>query len=228
MTNLNSRQQAQVVNAQSFLEMDMANLDNDQQTSLFKAQQRVSALLSDTSAENAARQFNATSQMQTDQFMANLSTDVSRFNVEQKSAMDRFNAGESNAQSRFNAQQGNARDEFNAKNHLVVAQANAQWAQSVTTASNAAINQSNRDAALAANNLTMAAYNSVVQRERDMLAWAWKSADNAAERDANVMIANISANKAAEGGSFLSEAGSKFLATIGAAAVDKVFLKYFS
>lgn len=227
MTNLNSRQQAQVVNAQSFLEMDMANLDNDQQTSLFKAQQRVSALLSDTSAENAARQFNATSQMQTDQFMANLSTDVSRFNVEQKSAMDRFNAGESNAQSRFNAQQGNARDEFNAKNHLVVAQANAQWAQSVTTASNAAINQSNRDAALAANNLTMAAYNSVVQRERDMLAWAWKSADNAAERDANVMIANISANKAAEGGSFLSKAGSKFLATIGAAAVDKVFLKYF-
>lgn len=227
MTNLNSRQQAQVVNAQSFLEMDMANLDNDQQTSLFKAQQRVSALLSDTSAENAARQFNATSQMQTDQFMANLSTDVSRFNVEQKSAMDRFNAGESNAQSRFNAQQGNARDEFNAKNHLVVAQANAQWAQSVTTASNAAINQSNRDAALAANNLTMAAYNSVVQRERDMLAWAWKSADNAAERDANIMVANITANKAAEGGGFLSKAGSKFLATIGAAAVDKVFLKYF-
>jgi len=227
MTNLNSRQQAEVVNAQSFLEMDMANLDNDQQTSLFKAQQRVSAILSDTSAENASRQFNATSQMQTDQFMANLSTDVSRFNVEQKSAMDRFNAGESNAQSRFNAQQGNARDEFNAKNHLVVAQANAQWAQSVTTASNAAINQSNRDAALAANNLTMAAYNSVVQRERDMLAWAWKSADNAAERDANVMIANITANKAAEGGSFLSKAGSKFLATIGAAAVDKVFLKYF-
>jgi len=227
MANLNSRQQAQVVNAQAFLDMDMANLDNDQQTSLFKAQQRVSALLSDTAAENASRQFNATSQMQTDQFMANLSTDVSRFNVEQKSAMDRFNAGEANAQSRFNAQQGNARDEFNAKNHLVVAQANAQWAQSVTTASNAAINQSNRDAALAANNLTMAAYNSVVQRERDMLAWAWKSADNAAERDANVMIANISANKAAEGGSFLSKAGSKFLATIGASAVDKVFLKYF-
>ena len=41
------------------------------------------------------------------------------------------------------------------------------------------------------------------------------------------MIANITANKAAEGGSFLSKAGSKFLATIGAAAVDKVFLKYF-
>ena len=228
MANLNNRQQAEVQNAQAFLEMDMANLDNEQQTSLFKAQQRVSAILSDTAAENASRQFNASSQMQTDQFMANLSTQVSQFNVEQKSAMDRFNAGEANAQSRFNAQQDNARDEFNAKNHLVVAQANAAWAQSVTTAKNAAVNQSNRDAALAANNLTMTAYNSVVQRERDMLAWAWQSADNAAERDANVMIANISANKGASGGGFLSKAASKFLATIGAAAVDKVFLKEFT
>ena len=227
MANLGNRQQAQVQNAQSFLEMDMANLDNEQQTSLFKAQQRVSAILSDTAAENASRQFNASSQMQTDQFMANLATQVSQFNVEQKSAMDRFNAGEANAQSRFNSQQQNARDEFNAKNHLVVAQANAAWAQSVTTAKNAAINQANRDAALAANNLTMTAYNAVVQRERDMLAWAWQSADNAADRDANVMIANISANKKGEGGGFLSKAGSKFLATIGAAAVDKIFLKNF-
>jgi len=227
MANLNNRQQAQVQNAQAFLEMDMANLDNEQQTSLFKSQQRVSAILSDTAAENAAKQFNATSQMQTDQFMANLSTQVSQFNAEQKSAMDRFNAGEANAQARFNTQQENARDEFNAKNHLVVAQANAAWAQSVTTAKNAAINQANRDAALAANNLTMTAYNAVVQRERDMLAWAWQSADNAAERDANVMIANISANKGSEGGGFLSSAASKFLATIGAAAVDKVFLKNF-
>jgi len=228
MANLNNRQQAEVQNAQAFLEMDMANLDNEQQTSLFKAQQRVSAILSDTAAENASRQFNASSQMQTDQFMANLSTQVSQFNVEQKSSMDRFNAGEANAQSRFNAQQENARDEFNAKNHLVVAQSNAQWAQSVTTAKNAAVNQSNRDAALAANNLTMTAYNAVVQRERDMLAWAWQSADNAADRDANIMVANISANKGAAGGGFLSKAASKFLATIGAAAVDKVFLKEFT
>ena len=227
MSNLNNRQQAQVTNAQSFLEMDMANLDNEQQTSLFKSQQRVGAILSDAAAENASKQFNATSQMQTDQYMANLATTVSQFNVEQKSAMDRFNAGEANAQTRFNTQQENLRDEFNAKNHLAIAQANAAWAQSVTTASNAAINQANRDAALAANNLTMTAYNAVVQRERDMLAWAWQSADNAAERDANVMIANISANKGSEGGGFLSSAASKFLATIGAAAVDKVFLKNF-
>lgn len=84
MANLNNRQQAEVQNAQSFLQMDMANLDNAQQTSLFKAQQRVGAILSDTAAENATKQFNATSQAQTDQFFATLSTQVSQFNAEQR------------------------------------------------------------------------------------------------------------------------------------------------
>ena len=32
--------------------------------------------------------------------------------------------------------------------------------------------------ALAANNLTMTMYNNVVQRERDLLAWAWQSGEN--------------------------------------------------
>ena len=108
--------------------------------------------------------------------------------------MARFNAGEANAIEQFNVSQENARDQFNAQNHLVVAQANAQWAQSVTTAANAAANQANRDAALAANNLTMTAYNNVVQRERDVLAWAWQSAENAKELDGNIAVAKISAS----------------------------------
>jgi hypothetical protein len=227
MANLNNRQQAQVQNAQAFLEMDMANLSNEQQTSLFKAQELTNAILSDTAAENAGRQFNATSQMQTDQFMANLGQLASQFNAEQVNSMAKFNAGEANAMNQFNTTQENLRDQFNASNHLVVAQANANWAQSVTTAANAATNQANRDAALAANNLTLTAYNNVVQRERDILAWAWQTADNSAERDANITIANISATGKSDGSKMLSDAGSKFLATIAANAANKIFTKWF-
>ena len=226
MANLNNRQQAEVQNAQSFLQMDMANLDNAQQTSLFKAQQRVGAILSDTAAENATKQFNATSQAQTDQFFATLSTQVSQFNAEQKNAMERFNAGEVNAVEKFNKAQENAREEFNVKNHLVIAQANAQWAQSVTTAANAAANQANRDEAMQANEFTMTAYNNVVQRERDTLAWAWQSSENGAERDANIMIANISAGKDAKGGNMLSEAAGKFVGNLAINAADKIFSKF--
>ena len=70
--NLNNRQQSAVQNAQNFLQVDMANLSNQQQTELFKTQQRVQSLFTDQAAENAARQFNASSQNQVDQFFANL------------------------------------------------------------------------------------------------------------------------------------------------------------
>ena len=230
LTNLNNRQQAQVQNAQAFLQMDMANLSNEQQTSMFVAQQRVNTILSDTAQENAAKQFNATSENQTNQFFATLATQVSQFNSEQNNAMSRFNAGEANALSKFNSDQENARDQFNATNHLVVAQANAQWAQSVTTAENAANNQANRDAALVANNLTMTAYNNMVQRERDVLAWAWQSGENAAQRDANIAIAKIQAEASAAAGgdtdsSGLSAASGSFLGAIAVNAADVLFGK---
>ena len=194
LANLNNRQQANVQNAKSFLQMDLANLTNQQQMQVIRAQETAQAILSDAAAENAARQFNATSQNQTDQFFRSLGSQVQRFNAEQINAINRFNAGETNALAQFNTAQTNARDQFNAQNHLVVAQANAAWAQAITTAANAAANQANRDAALAANNLTSTMYNNAIQRERDLLAWAWQSGESAADRTTKILEAQIEAN----------------------------------
>lgn len=212
MANLNNRQQANVQNAQAFLQMDLANLDNAQQMTMFKARETANSILSDTAAENASRQFNAASQNQTDQFFANLGAQVNQFNAEQMNAIKRFNAGETNALAQFNAAQENAREQFNAQNHLVVAQANAQWAQSVTTAANAAANQANRDAALAANNLTTTAYNNAIQRERDLLAWAWQSGENQADREKAIAVAKIEAT--GEGGNLIENAAGEFVSEL--------------
>ena len=212
MANLNNRQQANVQNAQAFLAMDMQNLDNAQQMTMFKARETANSILSDTAAENAARQFNAASQNQTDQFFANLGAQVNQFNAEQQNAIRRFNAGETNALAQFNAAQENAREQFNAQNHLVIAQANAQWAQNITTAANAAANQANRDAALAANNLTTTAYNNAIQRERDLLAWAWQSGENQADRDNALAKAKIEAT--GEGGNLIENAAGDFVSEL--------------
>ena len=220
MANLDNRQQAAMQNAQAFLNVDMANLSNEQQASMFKAQEQANAILSDSAAVNAARQFNASSKSQTDQFFASMATQVSQFNTEQGNAMARFKAGEKNALSQFNAAQENARDQFNAQNHLVVAQANAQWAKNITTAENAAANQANRDAAMAANNLTMTAYNNTIQRERDLLAWAWQSGENAAERSNSLATAQINAN--GKGSQLLETAAGSFLGKLTSKAVDLI------
>jgi len=62
-------------------------LSNAQQTTMFNAQSNIQALFTDQAAENAARQFNASSENQTKQFMSNLHAQVNQFNAEQKNAM---------------------------------------------------------------------------------------------------------------------------------------------
>jgi hypothetical protein len=194
MTNLNNRQQAAVQNAQSFLQMDMANLDKEQQTSVFKAQSMVNSLLSDTAATNAAKQFNATSENQTNQFFSSLSSTVAQFNVDQANAMERYNAGEANTIAQFNSQLDNQREQFNASNSLIIEQANTQWAQTITTTNNAAINAANRDEAIAANGLTATAYNNLLQKERDIMSYAFQTANDNASRATQLAVANISAD----------------------------------
>jgi hypothetical protein len=224
MANLNNRQQANVQRAQAFLDFDMTSMSNQQQVAMFKAQSLASVYTSDTAAANAARQFNASSSDQVDMFFSNLQNNINQFNNDQFNSMERFNAGEANALSQFNSAQQNSRDTFNAQNQLVVAQANAQWSQAITTTDNAALNQANRDAAQAANNFTMTGYNNAIQRERDTLAWAWQSAENDKDRDAKIAVANISkGSDDDDSGSALSAAAGTFMGAIASNAADIIF-----
>jgi len=221
MANLNNRQQAAAQNAKAFLELDMTNLNNEQQMAMFKAQATQQALLSDQAAENAAKQFNAASENQTNQFYDNLTTQVALQNQEQTNAMNRFNAGEANAIEQFNAAQQNARDQFNANNALVVEQANAQWEQAITTMDNAAQNQSNRDAAQQANSLTETTYNNILQQERDALDYAWRSAESALTRENNLLVSEIQRDSAA------ATAKGSAAGSIAAVAADYLLKKTF-
>ena len=192
-TNLNNRQQAAVQNAQNFLQLDVANLSNSQQTSLFNAQQRGQSILSDTAAENAAKQLNATSQMQTDQFFANLTSQVSQQNSAQSNAINQFNAGEINTLQRFNSEIVNQRDQFNAQNQLAIEQSNAQWRKSIATTDTAAVNFQNQLNAQNVLDVSNTAYNNMWQEYRDVMEWAWTSTENEAERYAAMTVAQINA-----------------------------------
>ena len=192
--NLNNRQQAAVQNAQSFLQVDMANLSNQQQTEIFKTQQRVQSMFNDQAAENAARQFNATSQNQVDQFFANLSQQTSQFNAAQQNSQAQFNAGQVNTIERFNSEMLNQRDQFNAQNQMVIAQSNAQWRREIATADTAAVNRANELNANAILDISKTAYNNLWNYYADTMEWAWTSADNAADRMNQLAAAKISAD----------------------------------
>ena len=134
------------------------------------------------SAENAARQFNATSQNQVDQFFANLASQVSQFNAAQANAQSQFNAGQVNTVERFNAEINNQRDQFNAQNQLVIAQNNAQWRRSIATADTAAVNRANELNANAVLDISKTAYDNLWNYYADTMEWAWKSSENELDR----------------------------------------------
>jgi len=200
-TNLNNRQQAAVVNAQAFLQMDMQNLANEQQTTLFKAQQITNTLLSDAAAENAANQFNATSQNQTDQFMANLTAQVNQFNVAQKNAINQFNTDQINSIRKFNTEAQNERDKFNSAQRLVIDQANAQWLRDVSTANTAAQNATNYLNAQLLSQMTLQEYNNEIQLYRDQIEMAWSSFEKMEDRATSIINTQVTSTgslKAAE------------------------------
>jgi hypothetical protein len=203
--NLNNRQQAAVANAQSFLQMDMANLERTQQTTLFKSQQITQALLTDQAAVNASRQFNATSQAQTDQFMASLTTQTNQFNAAQSNALSQFNIDQANAVTRFNAEQQNAREQFNANQRLVIDQANAQWRREISTANTSATNAANYLNAQNLQQMTLAEYNNEVQLFRDQVQMAWQAYENDRQRVVTLAAAEIAGKSETDSASIQSK-----------------------
>ena len=228
MANLNNRQQASVQNAQNFMQMDMQNLSNQQQTEMFKAQSRIQSLFTDQAAENASRQFNATSQNQVDQFFASLQSQTSQFNASQSNAQAQFNAGQVNTVERFNAEIANQRDQFNAQNQLVIAQSNATWRREIATADTAAVNRANELNAKAVLDISNQAYNNLWNYYADTMEWAWTSAENEQNRYADMAIAQLNADERAkvvdaQGKTAAGTAIGGLIGTLGSAFISSRF-----
>ena len=206
--NLNNRQQAAVENAKAALQMDLTNLSNEQQTTMLKTQITAQALLSDSAAENAAKQFNATSVNQSNQFFATLSSQVSQFNAAQNNAMTQFNTDQANSVSKFNAEVANQREQFNAQQRLVIDQSNAQWQREISTANTAATNAANLVNAQLTQQMTMTEYNNEIQLYRDSVTHAWQSAENDANRATTLAASEIAAAAAIQGANIKADGDS--------------------
>jgi hypothetical protein len=154
-----------------------------------------------------AKQFNAKSQTQTDQFFEKLAKDVALKNNEQANMMSAKGAEQVNLMEQHNVTQKNRRDEFNASQSLAVAQANATWYQKIATEDNAAINAANRTDAMAANELTGLAFNAVMQESRDIMSYAWQTANNDADRAVKIAVSQLSSEDAQAAANATSNAG---------------------
>ena len=182
MANLNNRQQAAVTNAQSFLAFDLKNLDNRQQTAIINTQSRLQKMLADNAAVNAARQFNASTQTQTDQFYSDLGARVDMFSVSQKNAMETANVSEANAMTASENAIQNDRDKFNSGLTQLIQQSNTNYLRGINTQNNALVNQAalvNSQNLLGISNTATA---NILQLLRDQTAFSFQSGENNLDR----------------------------------------------
>ena len=208
MANLNARQQANAQNAQAFLQMDMQNLSNAQQKTMFNSQAMVNSMLSDQAAQNAAKQFNASSENQVTQYYDNLTAQVGQYNATQQNAMSQYNAGQANAASQFNANVQNQREQYNAQNAMVIAQSNSMWRRQIATADTAAQNRANELNARNTLELSTIAYNNMWGMYKDMFEFAFQAEQSDLERANKLDMASISSSSGGGGSSFGSMAGT--------------------
>lgn len=226
MQNLTNQQQARLQNAQAFLQMDLANLDVENQTNLFKSQSQIQALFTDQAADNAAKQFNASSKNQTDQFFAQLKSQVQQFNAAQQNAMKTSNADRKSTLDMFNTEQKNQMAQFNATNRLIIDQANAKWRQTIATTDAAEQNENNRLNAQLLTNMTTQAYNNLWQTERDLMSFAFTAGQNEKQRAHEVVLQKlVNKNGGSSGKQAVGQSAGNLIGTIitkGAGAlVDK-------
>jgi hypothetical protein len=204
--------------ANANLQMQFLNLQNEQQKFMLGNEARLNAMFTDAAAENAAKQFNATSINQTRQFNASLKSSVKMFNAEQVNAMKQFNAGQKNAMTQFRASLKQDRQKFNAANQLIVDQANAQWRQEIATINNANINEANRVEAQLAANKTLSEMNAYFQERRDVLQYAFTAGENDKSRATQLLLQQLSIEEMERQDK--SNSKSDFWKTIGAFAAE--------
>jgi hypothetical protein len=173
---------AAVTNAQNFLTIDTANLNNKQASNTITFQANQQKLFTNQAAENAAKQFNATSENQVEQFFSTLDSSVTQANANRLTAIRQFNAGETNSFNQFITNQELAREQFNSNQLASIRAANANWFRSVATINNGNQMAANSFAAQATLGLREREYNNLWQKRRDDASYIFSSTEAGLDR----------------------------------------------
>ena len=219
--NLDSRMTAAVNNAKSFLQLDTQNLTNQQQLKTIDLQSRFQKLFTDQAQENASRQFNAKSKLQTDQFFTELEVQVENANISRIAAMEQFNADQENAAQRYFGKLNDARDKFNVNNDAVIQQSNATWRRDINTVNNVRDNENARINATNLLGINQSQLAKLWQRYRDEASWMIEISESAAQRAQNVAILSQQQDFNAE--QFETDTRNAFFNNLGSAVINGVF-----
>ncbi len=194
--NLDARMTALVNNSRAFLAIDTQNLTNAQQTATLDFQTQSQKLFTETAAQNAASNFNATSQNQVNQFYDTIGTTVEQNNTNRLAAQNQFNVDEVNAMRQFTTSINDLRDRTFEAQQQAINQSNAAWRRTLNTANTVATNNSQQANAQALLGISVDSQNRLWQQYRDEANFLMNVSENRAARahDAAMLTTQINSN----------------------------------
>jgi hypothetical protein len=201
LANMDAREAAAIQNAQTFFTMDLQNLENEQQAEVINKKAAIDALFEDIKAKNAERLFSAEAENDMQKFYDGLAMRANEATALAANEMKRFNAGEINDAAEFNARIENDRDQFYADMQYNIDLSNAKWRQTVVeTETEMKFDAASTDVKNMLD-LSQESLNRMWDRVDSALDYLWKTAQNEADRDRAVLVAQIQAQAAQSSGS---------------------------
>jgi hypothetical protein len=219
-----------VNNAKAFLQMDLTNMNNRQQAEVINTQSMVQALFTDQAAINAQRLFTAETNNDFEKFYDQLSVNVGQFNATQMNSMSQFNAGAKNTAMQFNSEMENQRQQFYANMQYNIDVANAKWRQTVETENNRLTFEAASTDVKNMLNISQEGMNQIWDRLDSIFDNIWKSAENELSREAQIIAAEMAAQSKGSSGKdgMWSAIGSIGAAIIASDRRLKTDIKHFS
>ena len=173
--------------------MDLKNLTNEQQAEVVNKQAVVQALFEDQKVMNSQRLFTAESRNEMAKFYDELNSAIARHNSTEMNTLAKFNAGETNTVGQFNAEMSDSRDRFYSEMQYNIDVANAKWRQTVETTDTAMMFEAVGQDVKNALDISTEAQNRLWDSVDNLLDYIFKGADNEANRDAEILAAQIRA-----------------------------------
>tara|TARA_Y100000385_G_scaffold110719_1_gene114931 strand:+ start:846 stop:3371 length:2526 start_codon:yes stop_codon:yes gene_type:complete len=193
LNNMDAREAAAVNNAQKLFDMNLENLSNDQQAEVLNKKAAVDALFEDTKAKNAERLFSAEAENDFKKYYDGLIMRANEATALAENEMKRFNAGEVNDASEFNAKIENDRDQYYSDLQYNIDLSNAKWRQTVVeTETEMKFDAASEDVKNILD-LSQEGLNRMWDRIDSQLDYLFKNAENEADRDRAILIAQIQA-----------------------------------
>ena len=200
-SELGVKERSAIHNSKAFLDMNMTNLTNEQQSEILNVKSKVDALFTETSENNLRNRMVFETEADFEKFYAGIDLEAQTFMEQLNSDIKRFNSGEINDFEEFYATLDNRRDEFTSNLQYLIDESNAGWRRKVESENTGLTFDAAAADVKAILDLSQEGLNRTLNEVDTVLDYLFKGAQTEEELAVRLLLGEMDASSQSSGGS---------------------------